>query len=251
MGKQLGIINVRGAVGDMLFRKTEDGYFVGRKSSVTGDRIKSDPTYKNTRKAMAEFGRAAKAGKLLRDAILIQLSTAADSKQSSRMLKTMMQALVADTDHKLGLRTVQDGEMGFLEGFEFNRKREMNNTFLVQYATAIDRPSGKVTVDIPGFIPEEVLLVPEDATHFRIFSGACELDFEPGNSVLGKDETDYIPLGDAPVAAVSLLNQVTPASTLPIVLVVGVRFYRLVSGSYNLLHGDKFDAMRILKVDQP
>ena len=251
MAKQLGLINVRGAVGDMLFRKTEDGYVIGRKSSVTGDRIKNDPTFKNTRKAMSEFGRAGKAAKLLRGAVLKPLSTAGDSKLSSRMVKVMMQALKQDTVSDFGERSVHKGEMAFLEGFEFNRKREIIKTFLVPYEPVIDRAAGKGTVDIGAFKTDDVLLIPEEATHFKVFSGLCALDFELENAPWSSSETDYFTTRRTDVPAIHLENILAAGSTFPLVLVVGIRFYRLVNGFHYQLHGDKYDAMRILKVDQP
>lgn len=66
MAKQRGIIKREGTISDITFRKTKDGYLAKEKSLIAARKINSDPAFIRTRENMAEFGRAGRAGKLLR-----------------------------------------------------------------------------------------------------------------------------------------------------------------------------------------
>ena len=69
MAKQRGIIKLEGTIGDITFQKTQDGYLAKEKSSIPASRIATDPAFQRTRENNAEFGRAGKAGKVLRNAL--------------------------------------------------------------------------------------------------------------------------------------------------------------------------------------
>ena len=120
MAKQKGIIKLQGTIGDITFVKTKDGYLAKEKTSVNGNRIATDAAFLRTRENNAEFGRAGKAGKVLRRAIQLLLQQAKDSRVTSRLTKEMMKVLKADSTSTRGLRNVVDGEAELLEGFEFN-----------------------------------------------------------------------------------------------------------------------------------
>lgn len=78
MAKQKGIIKLEGTIGDITFVKTKDGYIAKEKTGLTGERIANDPAFQRTRENGAEFGRAGKAGKMLRTAFRSLLQNAAD-----------------------------------------------------------------------------------------------------------------------------------------------------------------------------
>ncbi|RYD71675.1 MAG: hypothetical protein EOP53_23260, partial [Sphingobacteriales bacterium] len=78
MARQEGIIKFKGKIGDLAFYKTKDGYQARTKGGVSAERIATDPRYQRTRENGAEFGRAAKAGKLFRTAFKTLTSQLAD-----------------------------------------------------------------------------------------------------------------------------------------------------------------------------
>ncbi|TAI92947.1 hypothetical protein DMA11_25320, partial [Marinilabiliaceae bacterium JC017] len=69
MARQKGVIKLEGRIGDLSFYKTGGEYMARSKGGVDGDRIKNDPAFARTRENGAEFGRAGKSGKLLRNAL--------------------------------------------------------------------------------------------------------------------------------------------------------------------------------------
>ena len=251
MGKQLGIINVRGTVGDLNYVRTEDGYFIRRKSSVTKERMATDPAYAATRDHQAEFKRAGAGGKLFRDAVNDTLSNGGDGKLHSRLLKVMMEIIKSDPVSDRGQKKIILGELGFLEGFEFNRKTPLKGIFPPQYASAIDRAAGKLSVSIPSFVPAESLNVGDEATHFKLVSAGCELDFENGKSLTEASESPLIPINNDPVAAFTLVNIIPPASTVSLVSVLGIRFFRMMNGKAYRVKSDQFNALRVVQVQMP
>ncbi|HYK56953.1 MAG TPA: hypothetical protein VEV15_10835, partial [Flavisolibacter sp.] len=83
MAKQRGIIKLEGTIGDITFQKTQDGYLAKEKTSIPASRIATDPAFQRTRENNAEFGRAGKAGKALRNALRGALQKTADGRMVS------------------------------------------------------------------------------------------------------------------------------------------------------------------------
>jgi hypothetical protein len=79
LARQRSIIKLEGTIGDITFVKTRDGYLAKERTSMNGARITTDPAFQRTRENNAEFGRAGKAGNILRNALRGQLQKASDS----------------------------------------------------------------------------------------------------------------------------------------------------------------------------
>ncbi|HEY1022135.1 MAG TPA: hypothetical protein VGE06_07465 [Flavisolibacter sp.] len=136
MAKQKGIIKLEGTLGDITFLKTADGYIAKEKSGVPAERIASDPAFQRTRENGAEFGRAGKGGKLLRNALRGVLQRASDGRVVSRLTKEMMRVIKADSTSQRGQRNVVDGEAELLTGFDFNLNAKLGATLHAPYTAA-------------------------------------------------------------------------------------------------------------------
>ena len=110
MARQKGIIKLKGTIGDITFYKTQDGHLAREKGGIDASRIASDPAFQRTRENGSEFGRAGKAGKLLRTAFRPLLLNSADGRMVSRLTQAMVKVIQADTVSERGLRNVIDGE---------------------------------------------------------------------------------------------------------------------------------------------
>ncbi|MCW3808140.1 hypothetical protein OM074_21150, partial [Marinilabiliaceae bacterium D04] len=120
MARQKGVLKLEGQIGDLSFYKSEGEYLARTKGGVDGERIKKDPAFARTRENGAEFGRAGKAGKLLRSALKTPIAQSADKKVSSRLTSQMVKVIQADVTNGRGERNVVDGDLNLLQGFEFN-----------------------------------------------------------------------------------------------------------------------------------
>lgn len=249
MARQKGIIKLKGTIGDITFYKTQDGHLAREKGGIDASRIASDPAFQRTRENGSEFGRAGKAGKLLRTALRPLLINSADGRMVSRLTQAMVKVIQADLVSERGSRNVIDGEAELLFGFEFNIRGKLGTSLFAPFVGAIDRVAGEITVDIASFVPANMLAAPSGTTHFKIISGGAEVDFEAETFVVATSETAILPWDSAPTVAISHTNAVTAASTKPLFLALGVEFYQEINGQMYPLKNGAFNPLSIAKVD--
>jgi hypothetical protein len=106
MARQKGIIKLDGTIGDITFYKSQDGYLAREKGGVEASRIANDPAFARTRENGAEFGRAGKAGKMLRTAFRALLQNTADPRMVSRLTADFVKVIQADATNDRGQRNV-------------------------------------------------------------------------------------------------------------------------------------------------
>ncbi len=250
MARQKGVLKFQGQMGGVSFYKTsQDGYLAREKGGVDAERIKNDPAFERTRENGAEFGRAGAAGKLLRSAIRNLIINSSDGRMASRLTREMVKVIQADATNPRGQRNVIDGEAELLLGFEFNENGKLTRTFFAPYVPTIDRVTGNLAVNIPGFIPGNMIAAPQGATHFKLTAAGVEIDFENGVYVINSSQTPEIVLGQQNEAAIVLNNAVTPASARPLFLAFGIEFYQLVNAQMYPLKNGAFNALALVAID--
>lgn len=248
MARQKGIIKLKGTIGDITFYKTQDGHLAREKGGIDASRIKSDPAFQRTRENGSEFGRAGTAGKILRTALRALLLNSADGRMVSRLTQQMVKVIQADLISVRGLRNVIDGEAELLAGFEFNIRGKLGTSLFAPFVGAIDRVAGEITVDIAPFIPANMLAAPSGTTHFKIISAGAEIDFEAESFVEAHSETAVLPWDAVATVAISQVNAVTPASTKPLFLALGVEFYQEVNGQMYPLKNGAYNPLALVQV---
>ena len=249
MARQKGIIKLKGTIGDITFYKTQDGHLAREKGGIDASRIASDPAFQRTRENGSEFGRAGKAGKLLRTAFRPLLLNSADGRMVSRLTQRMVKVIQADLISDRGLRNVIDGEAELLFGFEFNIRGKLGTSLFAPFVATIDRVAGEIKVDIVSFVPGNMIAAPSGTTHFKIISGGAEVDFETETFVVSNSETAILPWDNTATAAISQTNAVTANSTKPLFLAVGVEFYQEINGQMYPLKNGAFNPLSLAKVD--
>jgi hypothetical protein len=248
MARQKGIIKLKGTIGDITFYKTQDGHLAREKGGIDASRIKSDPAFQRTRENGSEFGRAGKAGKILRTALRALLINSADGRMVSRLTQRMVKVIQADLISERGLRNVIDGEAELLSGFEFNIRGKLGTSLFAPFVGAIDRLTGDITVDVASFIPANMIAAPSGTSHFKIISAGAEIDFEAETFVETHSETAILPWDATPTAVISQTNAVTPASTKPLFLALGVEFFQQVNGQMYPLKNGAFNPLALVQV---
>lgn len=249
MARQTGIIKLKGTIGDISFYKSADGHLARYKGGVDANRIANDPAFQRTRENGSEFGRAGKGGKVIRNAIRVLLQNAKDKRVVSRLTKSLVAVTKTDTVNDRGLRTIEDGDMSTLQGFEFNVNGKLGSTLFAPYATTLDRVTGDVEVNLAPFAPSVRIAAPGGTTHFKMVMGAAELDFANETSIFESDETAILPYTAANTAAINLSVALPANSALPILQVVGIEFYQEVNGQMYPLKNGAFNALAVAKVD--
>ena len=248
MARQKGIIKLKGTIGDITFYKTQDGHLAREKGGIEASRIRNDPAFQRTRENGSEFGRAGKAGKMLRTALRGSLINSSDGRMVSRLTQQMVKVIQADLINERGLRNVIDGEAELLLGFEFNIRGKLGTSLFAPFVGVIDRVTGNITVDLAPFIPVNMIAAPAGTSHFKIISAGAEIDFEAETFVETHSETAILPWDATPTVAISQTNAVTPASTKPLFLALGIEFYQEVNGQMYSLKNGAFNPLALVKV---
>ena len=249
MAKQKGIIKLDGTIAGITFYKsTLDGYLAREKGGVSADKIANDPVFQRTRENGEEFGRAGKAGKILRNAIRAMLQNASDSRMVSRLTQKMVEVIQEDITNTRGQRNVIDGEAELLEGFEFNKNGKLGTTLYAPYTGTIDRVAGTLTANIPAFVPINMIAAPGGTTHFKIVSAGAEIDFENETFVMDNQATSVLLWDATATAVINLANTVTANSTHPLFLALGIEFYQEVNGQMYPLKNGAYNALALVKV---
>lgn len=250
MARQTGIIKIKGTIGGMTFYKTSaDGHLVREKGGIEKSRIMNDPAFQRTRENGSEFGRAGKAGKILRTAIRPLLLNAADSRMVSRLTQKMVKVIQADQVNDRGMRNVIDGEAELLTGFEFNLRGKLGSSLYAPFSAGIDRAAGEIKITIDSFNPANMLAAPTGTTHYKFISAGVEVDFENETYVVENSETAILPWNSAMSVAITHLNAVTPASVNPIFAALGIEFFQEVNGSMYSLKNGAFNPLAIVLVN--
>ncbi|MCX6195047.1 MAG: hypothetical protein NTY55_00110 [Flavobacteriia bacterium] len=249
MARQKGIIKLKGTIGDITFYKTQDGHLAREKGGIDASRIKNDPAFQRTRENGSEFGRAGKAGKVLRTALRALLLNSADSRMVSRLTQAMVKVIQADMISERGLRNVIDGEAELLVGFEFNVRGKLGTSLFAPFVATIDRVAGEITVTLDPFVPANMIAAPSGTTHFKIISAGAEIDFEAETFIEMHSETAIMPWDGTATLPISQTNEVTAASTKPLFLALGIEFYQEVNGQMYPLKNGAFNPLSVVKVD--
>lgn len=251
MAKQLGILPISGAVGNVQFFKGRDGSFrVRQKSTVDNNRVATDPAYKRTREHMAEFTAAAKGSKLLRDAVNVLVAKISDKYMPNRLLGTMLKVVKADTVNDRGKRNITDGDLQNLKKFEFSITGPVSNTFVTRYVSSIDRVSGKMKLSIPESVTEKVVFGPREATHFQIHLAALEIDFLNEKSSFSIASTEIMSLEAATIPAKELEASIPAASPHPLILFLAVEFWLETNGKFYPANSKNYNGAMVLDISQ-
>lgn len=249
MARQKGIIKIKGTIGDMTFYKSKDGYMVREKGGVDANKIANDPAFQRTRENGREFGRAGKAGKLLRNALRPLLLNAADAKMVGRLTQRMVKVIQADLVSTRGERNVIDGEAELLFGFDFNVQGKLGTTLFAPFTSTIDRTTGELEVNIPPFNPSNMVAAPSGTTHFKIMSAGTHVDFEAEVYQIETSETAILPLDSTLTALITHTHTVGAGLTKPLFLALGMEFYQEVNGVMYPLKNGSYNPLSIVKVD--
>nr|WP_315174005.1 hypothetical protein [uncultured Flavobacterium sp.] len=248
MAKQNGIIKLKGTIGDITFYKTKDGHLAREKGGVDANRIANDPAFQRTRENGSEFGRAGKAGKMLRVALRQVLINSADGRMVSRLTQAMTKVIQADATNPRGLRNVIDGEAELLTGFEFNIGGKLGTTLFAPFEATIDRVSGDIGLTLAPFVPTTMITAPAGTTHFKIISAGAAIDFEAEKFEVTTSETAVLPWDSTLTAPINQDNSVSANSTNPLFLALGVEFYQEVNGQMYPLKNGAYNPLSLVQV---
>lgn len=250
MARQKGIIKLKGTIGDITFYKSKDGYLAREKGGITRERFMNDPNFQRTRENASEFGRAGKASKIMGTAIRPVLNKIKDSRMISRLVKSMTAVIKADAVSDRGQRNVLDGELGLLQGFDFNDRARLSAVLYAAYSKSIDRATGILSVTTQSFVADSQVVAAGGTTHFRLISAGVAIDFETEEFELGQSSSVEFPYNSDLIPSQTLNNDIgILGSTKPLFLLLGIEFLQEVNGSFYSLNNGSFNALNLVEID--
>ena len=248
MAKQTGLIKIKGTLDNVTFYKSKDGHLAKMKTSLDGERIKTDPSFARTRENGSEFGSIATTGKLFRDSLRNITVNVADNKLLTRVTQVMAKIKNLDSTSIRGSRNVGIGianaaAKALLKGFEFNSGSFLASILYKPYV--LTGATGVITV--AGLVPATDVVFPAGATHMSLTGGYANLNFTTG--IVDFKMTNVVNLAiTAPSTAVTLTPTAVPAGTGTKIYLLKIEFFQLVNGLQYSLKNGSYNALRIIDV---
>lgn len=196
----------------------------------------------------AQFARAAKAGKLIRTAFARLLFNISDAQTTGDLTSTMLKVIQTDARHILGKKSANAGCLQLLQDFEFNHRKAFGKIFFAPFKAVVNRTTGCCTVTLPSFLPETHVKLPQADCHCRLILAGGVFDFEKESYFSDIQTSNYFTQGKP--AEIVLRVQLPPRKRLPIVLLLGIEFYKKVNDQYLLIYGGGPLALRVVHTDQ-
>jgi hypothetical protein len=248
MAKQTGIINLKDTIGDLSFYKTRDGHLAREKGGVDAERIKNDPAFERTRENGAEFGNAAKSGKLVRDAFRTLMMRSSDGRVTSRLTKLMSDIRTLDSTSARGERNVavaiaNPAAKELLKGFNFNNRAILG--------AVLYRPFEVVTssgnINFKALIPNLHVAFPSGATHMAFTGAWAKVDFDNGFYTIEYNGTENL-LIDATPSDLVLSPDNEPTGTGTSMFLLMIEFFQEVNGVQYSMNNGAYNALAIVDV---
>ena len=250
MAKLKSLIKIEGTLDELTFYKTQDGHLVRQKGGITAERIANDPAFARTRENGREFGNAASAGKLLRQAFREPIMVARDYRLTSRLTKLLRQMLVHDGTSMRGDRNVamalqEEIARKFLKGFHFNQMAPIEK--VLSKAPVFDALAGKVLLD--NLVPSKDLYWPDGANVCEISMHWACVDFADGSYFSGVSQ----------VESIKKLQVVNSFSFVPSVQIEGsgilcvgllLDYYQELNGINYSIQSNAYNSFSLLDVSQ-
>jgi hypothetical protein len=251
MAKLKGIIKIECTLQDMTFYKTQDGHLVKTKSGVNGNRIANDAAFARTRENGAEFGSAAKAGKMLRDCVRVLMQSASDNRITSRVTQLMYRIQLQDTTSARGQRNVSLGiatteGQNLVKSFNFNDKSVLGSILHKPYS--VDTATGVIT--IADFTPSLDIKAVPGATHVTLSGAFAAVNFETGESEIKYTNSENLAIDDT-VTQITLTPTAVPTVIGTHFFLLEVVYFQEVNGTQYSLNNGLFNALSIIDLDTP
>lgn len=244
MAQQTGILGIKGTVGGLVFGK--DGS-VRQKQASNKASFNSSASMARTRENASEFGSAASAGKLVRDALRSQIQAASDSKMISRLTQAMRAIISLDSTNARGQRVVLASNAAQLLGFNFNLGAGLGQSLFSPYSVVAS--GADVTLSIPRLDSQIDVRAPQGATHYELLYGVASVNFtdKTYKAAAVPSALGVVALTSAPKTNVSITATLpaAPGADELVLAVVGMNFYQQLNGQYYPLNNNASNPLAV------
>lgn len=234
-----------------IYRKKNGVYAFRKKGGVSKERMETDPNYAVVRLNLADFGKAGKAGSLIKAAFKPMTPKEAKGELFPRLSKLCSAVIKSDIEHERGSRSMKFGDLNLLAGFDFNSAGLLAATFNAPFTHSIDRVTGAVNIQVPAFIPVDMVVPPVNATHFRLKIAAAAINFDAGTYVYVTGAGNDLPLDDAATEPLTISAQLPVNNTDPVLIALGIEFLMQEGNFQYPVNNSRFNCLQLVGVDNP
>jgi len=240
----LDLIQSKKAEGFRVYKLKEiQGNIIAKKGGPTKKQIQKSPAYQPLRNNQREFGMSSVLAKAVRHSLPDHLGNIGESYVSAK-LTALFRKIIQMGSGEVGKRPLMASQHGkILKGFEFNSKFPFKKIFKAKFLLKPSSNRGHFIFHFPSYVPQDKIVAPQGATHFKFFSHLVALsDFDCNNKA-----QEYRPLNPEqhtkhatlkmsmrplcrfaiePATTHISINNGFEISNSALVLIVGVQFYK-------------------------
>ncbi len=238
MAEQKNVFSYSGNLDNKIGYKRGGKYFLRKKAAPY---LLNENSYKRAK----EFGLASKASVLLRDALGYIFLSPFKTNLHNRLSKIFGEIIRSGVANDAGERSVFDGYVGLLRGFEFNKERRFSD--LVSLETRFKKIDKEIWVDLYSSAPVFVKNVPVKAERVELTVCNAWIDFK--NSI--SETLNASPILQAiekPFKGGRLKISIPQEGDWVWVVMLTVCFHRNSSGALDLIGNKRFQAGVIAEV---
>jgi hypothetical protein len=213
---------------------------------MCAEKIKITDTSSRLPQLSAEFSAAGTGTRIIRSAFIKLLKNSGAQYHAARLTAKMVKVVQSDPIHRWGERTVANGDLTLLEGFDFSKK-QLAQTLPITINADINRETGVCVVHLPQFIPQEEIMMTGSHTHVMFVAAAAEVNFERESFTTKIVKSDCLDM-KKPVS-ITLQTTLPKASKQPILLAFGLQVYYVINGHAHGMGNREVSSLCIVKVE--
>jgi hypothetical protein len=209
-----------------------DGYYKIRKIGLTGDRVKVDPAFHNTRKQAKEFGSIINWLKPIVNHLLMGKKIKG---ARSRFTGALVKAIMSDNSNELGNRKLAEGDWKALIGFEFNTAATWHKMVHAEGRTLYNHSKGEIQYVFPAIVPAVQVKAPPEVTHYRVKATVVSITDAQEVNCLPWQQSTILPCKEIRMPAIKMNFNVAKTGTALHLVVIYMQWYtkELKSGRVN------------------
>ncbi|WP_437920988.1 hypothetical protein [Sphingobacterium sp. LRF_L2] len=150
----------RGQIGNLVNRKVGNQNIVQTKSSHKTRQTQW------TKAAASDFGKASKAGAMIRQAFILAHQKMHDGLMHTWLVKYLQRVLRANGTADMGDLRIKNGNINRLVGFQFNEQSHIYDALYFDPQVSFEK--GLVTINLPRFNKHTNLFRPKNCSHINL-----------------------------------------------------------------------------------
>jgi hypothetical protein len=235
MAKQHGPVVLRGKLGGVVFYTSKYGNLARMNEPMSKEKYEKSPSTRRRRESAAEFGYAARAGKLLRHGVRGCLSYVNAGSLHARLAGLIMRVVQEDKTNVPGKKQITADNAGMLKGFNWVEDETLGSILRQPYSIELDIAGGSARLEIASLAPVRDVRLGVGATHVEISLLVVGVDYEKDKQLAACAVSDKIEVVSDEELTLSLSCALPAFDGKVLMAGIGVQGWQLSNGQYYAL----------------